>query len=185
MNEAPSHDNTFGPIAMGDEIWTLFNHDGAGLASKSGCPENYQPTLSELQKLYSNYPGGQIGERFGWPIDRSNFSWWVSDRVGKNYQTINLTSGYVNATKTASDNQAPGEPARFHCDDDAISPAIDANRQAAAGYLAFGWRFFPTAVTVFISLSTQPSFSRVVSRSPGLACLVFFSTAPSIVVVTL
>ena len=125
MNEAPSHDNTFGPIAMGDEIWTLFNHDGAGLASKSGCPENYQPTLSELQKLYSNYPGGQIGERFGWPIDRSNFSWWVSDRVGKNDQTINLTSGYVNATKTASDNQAPGEPTRFHCDDDAISPAIE------------------------------------------------------------
>lgn len=68
MNEAPSHDNTFGPIAMGDEIWTLFNHDGAGLASKSGCPENYQPTLSELQKLYSDYPGGQIGEWFGWPI---------------------------------------------------------------------------------------------------------------------
>ncbi|MFJ7171775.1 adhesion domain-containing protein [Citrobacter freundii] len=104
--EAPLHDNTFGPIAMGDEVWTLFNHDGAGLASKSGCPENYQPTLSELQKLHSDYPGGQLGERFGWPIDRSNIAWWVFDRVGENYQTIDLTSGYVNTTKTASDNQA-------------------------------------------------------------------------------
>lgn len=104
--EAPLHDNTFGPIAMGDEIWALFNHDGAGLASKSGCPENAQPTLSELQKLYSDYPGGQLEERFGWPVDRSTFSWWVSDRVGKNYQTIDLTSGYVDATKTVYSNQA-------------------------------------------------------------------------------
>lgn len=106
MNEAPSHDNTFGSYSIGNEIWSLFNHGGAGVASKSGCSDDHQPTLKEMQRLYSDYPGGQLGERFGWPIDRSNIAWWVFDRVGQNYQTIDLTSGYVNATKTANDNQA-------------------------------------------------------------------------------
>ncbi|VFS64046.1 Protein of uncharacterised function (DUF1407) [Kluyvera cryocrescens] len=46
-------------------------------------------------------------------------------------------------------------------------------------------RVFFSAVTVLISLSTQPSASRVVSRSPAFACFVCFSTLPSLAVVTL
>lgn len=47
-----------------------------------------------------------------------------------------------------------------------------------------GPRFFTVAIC-FTSLSTQPSFRRVVSRSPVLTCFVCFSTVPSLTEVTL
>lgn len=103
--EAPSKTNTFGSLVYGNEIWPLFNHSGAGLASQSGCPDAYQPTLSEMQKLYEDYPDGKLGEVFGWPVNRSEFSWWVSDKAGTHYQSIYLMTGAVYSTKTASDNQ--------------------------------------------------------------------------------
>ncbi|WP_194206193.1 adhesion domain-containing protein [Superficieibacter sp. 1612_C1] len=106
MVEAPAESNTFGSRVYGNEIWALFNHDGVGLASESGCPDAYQPTLSEMQRLYKDYPDGQLGERFGWPVDRSEFSWWVSDKAGAYYQVIYLMTGAVYSTKTLRDNQA-------------------------------------------------------------------------------
>lgn len=50
------------------------------------------------------------------------------------------------------------------------------------GFLA---RVFFTGAICFTSLSTQPSFRRVVSRSPVLTCFVCFSTVPSLTEVTL
>ena len=50
------------------------------------------------------------------------------------------------------------------------------------GFLA---RVFFTVAICFTSLSTQPSFRRVVSRSPVLTCFVCFSTVPSLTEVTL
>lgn len=104
--EVSNEDNTFGSSNFGDELWPLFSHSGAGLASKSTCADDYQPTLSELQTLYDDYPGGKIGELFGWPIDRSTFSWWVADTSGAYYEVIDLTSGKVNTSKTSTDAQA-------------------------------------------------------------------------------
>lgn len=46
-------------------------------------------------------------------------------------------------------------------------------------------RVFFTGAICFTSLSTQPSFRRVVSRSPVLTCFVCFSTVPSLTEVTL
>lgn len=106
MAEAPSRTNTFGSQIYGNETWSLFNHNGIGLASQSDCPAAYQPTLSEMQQLYEDYPDGKLGELFGWPVDRSTFSWWVSDKAGSNYQTIYLMNGHVYSNKTSFDDQA-------------------------------------------------------------------------------
>ncbi len=90
--EVPSKDSTSGDY-IGNEIWPIFNHNGSGLASKSGCPDNSQPTLSEMQKLYSDYPDGQLGEQYGWPV--VNFTWWVLDRAGLSYQSMDLRNGNI------------------------------------------------------------------------------------------
>ncbi|WP_342344241.1 adhesion domain-containing protein [Citrobacter sp. FP75] len=100
--EAPSKDNTSGAY-NGNEIWPIFNHNGSGLASKSGCPDNNQPTLSEMQKLYSDYPDGQLGEQYGWPV--VNFTWWVLDRAGLSYQSIDLQKGNIHVKGSSGDDR--------------------------------------------------------------------------------
>lgn len=115
--EVSNEDNTFGSSHFGDEIWPLFSHSGAGLASKSTCADDRQPTLSELQTLYNTYPSGKIGELFGWPIDRPTFSWWGAGTSGAYYEVIDLTSGNVDTSKTSRDVQALvclAEPRQAH-----------------------------------------------------------------------
>lgn len=132
--EVSAKDNTFSSTSgSGNEIWPLFNHNGAGLASKTACPDEYQPNLSELTGLYNEHPGGELETLYGWPVNHTSFGWWVTDKSGSSYQAIHLKTGAVSSQNAAA-SQALVCLANPHPTAAAItltSTAMDAAKAAA------------------------------------------------------
>ncbi|CAD7561678.1 RatA homolog [Citrobacter europaeus] len=102
--EVSAEDTTFSST-VGNELWPLYDHNGAGLASKSTCGEAWQPTLSELKSLYDEHPGGEIETLYGWPVSHASYGWWVTDKAGTSWQSMQLKTGAV-STRSTSDKQA-------------------------------------------------------------------------------
>lgn len=102
--EVSAKDNTFSSLGTGsgNEIWPIYNHAGTGLASKSACPDEYQPNLSELEGLYNDHPGGELETLYGWPVNHGNYSWWVTDKSGSSFQSIHLKTGSVLSQSTTA-----------------------------------------------------------------------------------
>ncbi|WP_459349928.1 adhesion domain-containing protein [Pseudocitrobacter cyperus] len=135
--ETSGENSTFqSSLAGGKESWPLFNHSSPGLAAKSGCDDDKQPTLSELQTLYGDArsAGSDIETLYGWPVSNTTYYWWASEYSGSYYEGMQLYTGNVSTKLGGTANHALvclKEPRASLSAVTLTSSAFDASVQAA------------------------------------------------------
>lgn len=101
-----------------NESWVLFNWEKAISTADNdkGCGEEYIPTKTSLQALYSAYPGKVINTAQGWPI--LNYRYLsstanTSSATERKYTTVDLGNGSEGSVKM--DGTTTGDMAYLTC----------------------------------------------------------------------
>ncbi|EBV2192483.1 hypothetical protein OEE31_002584 [Salmonella enterica] len=82
------------------EAWVQFDHgNNGGIEAQSGCDYSYQPTQSELQTLYNDYPGGELQAQYGWPLSGQS-SYWGFDGDKSKWPNVDMKTGAAVAATT-------------------------------------------------------------------------------------
>ena len=135
--EIPGVSNSY---TSAGEIWAFPNWTEFMALNVEGCRANSQPSLSDLQELYSEHPNSEMLNVYGWPVVKYP---WAADPTPKSdhsalvYQYISFTSGSVYSTSVATgyngmmclvEPKSVMQPASITVTSAAYDPALQAAR---------------------------------------------------------
>ena len=81
------------------ETWPLVRAAQRLSSDVSPCAdEAKQPTLDDLNALYSRYPGGTLQAAIGWPAVSGSYSWWGMDQCTSSSSTCQAVDLYTGTT---------------------------------------------------------------------------------------
>ncbi|ECG8258546.1 hypothetical protein FO131_14680 [Salmonella bongori] len=116
-----------------NEVWAGFYGPNSDKTNPDACGNGYYPTASDLDSLYSKYPGQVIKTAQGWPVNHSYWSGTPASAFSTsepyNYVTVDLGDG---AHRNLS-NRAPGDMQYQIC---RATPTVQAMQIALTSPLA-------------------------------------------------
>ncbi|WP_161538021.1 adhesion domain-containing protein [Escherichia albertii] len=152
-------------VSQANEHWPTIKIKQRLDSTVSPCAdEAKQPTLDDMNALYSRYPGGTLQAAIGWPAVSGSYSWWGMDQCTSGSSTCKAVDLYTGVTSNKNNAyQACLVTPRPDTSITLTSSQFDSGRQAAVAHQ--GDAMFLTVTAKDSAGKAKPNVAFTLTRS--------------------